>query len=121
LTGDTRYLQEAREYAAMEPVTPWMGADTANHYQWFPWHNNAHYEVWRQGDEAIGHEMAEYYRQGLQAVVDRAGNGFRIGIPFIWCSNNLMTSFATQAYLYRKMTGDERFREYEQAALDWLF
>lgn len=121
LTGDTRYLQEAREYAAMEPVTPWMGADTANHYQWFPWHNNGHYEVWRQGDEAIGHEMAEYYRQGLQAVVDRAGNGFRIGIPFIWCSNNLMTSFATQAYLYRKMTGDERFREYEQAALDWLF
>lgn len=32
-----------------------------------------------------------------------------------------MTSFATQALLYRKMTGDERFREYEQAALDWLF
>jgi hypothetical protein len=44
-----------------------------------------------------------------------------VGIPFIWCSNNLMTSFATQAYLYRTMTGDTRFREYEAAALDWLF
>jgi len=44
-----------------------------------------------------------------------------VGIPFIWCSNNLMASYATQAYLYRRMTGDERFREYEQAALDWLF
>ena len=32
-----------------------------------------------------------------------------------------MSSFATQALLYRRMTGDKRFREYEQAALDWLF
>jgi hypothetical protein len=54
-------------------------------------------------------------------VAARANNGFRVGIPFIWCSNNLMTSFATQAYLYRAMTGDARFLEYEQAALDWLF
>ena len=55
------------------------------------------------------------------AVVGRADNGFRVGIPFIWCSNNLMASFATQALLYRRMTGDDAFREYEQAALDWLF
>jgi hypothetical protein len=65
--------------------------------------------------------MAAYYRRGLEAVVRRARNGFRIGIPFIWCSNNLMTSFATQAMLYRRMTGDTRFREHEQAAIDWLF
>lgn len=121
LTREARYLREAREYAAQEPVTPWMGADTANHYQWYPWHNNGHHEIWRLGDEETRREMAEYYRRGLQAVADRAGNGFRVGIPFIWCSNNLMASYATQAYLYRRMTGDERFREYEQAALDWLF
>jgi endoglucanase len=42
-------------------------------------------------------------------------------VPFIWCSNNLMASFATQAMLYRRMTGDETFRELEAAALDWLF
>lgn len=65
--------------------------------------------------------MVEYYREGLERVVARAGSGFRIGVPFIWCSNNLMVSFATQAYLYRQMTGDERFRRYEQAAIDWLF
>jgi hypothetical protein len=65
--------------------------------------------------------MIAYYREGLERVVGRADNGFRIGIPFIWCSNNLMASFATQAYLYRQMSGDERFREYEAAALDWLF
>jgi hypothetical protein len=44
-----------------------------------------------------------------------------VGIPFVWCSNNLMASFATQAWLYRRMTGDARFREHEAAALDWLF
>ncbi|PYO77251.1 MAG: glycoside hydrolase [Gemmatimonadetes bacterium] len=121
LTRDSKYLREALEYASREPVTPWMGADTAKHYQWYPWHNNGHYEISRIANAADRHIVAEYYRKGLQAVVNRAHNGFRIGIPFIWCSNNLMASFATQAYLYRRMTGSNQFREYEQAALDWLF
>jgi endoglucanase len=121
LTRDRRYLRDALEYASREPVTPWMGADTARHYQWFPWHNNGHHEIWRTANAAERTIVAEYYRRGLAAVVKRADNGFRTGIPFIWCSNNLMTSFATQAYLYRRMTGDNQFREYEQAALDWLF
>ena len=121
LTRDSSYLREAVALAAREPVTPWMGADTARHYQWFPWHNNGHYEIWRSAGSTDRQTMAGYYRRGLEAVIARAGNGFRIGIPFIWCSNNLMTSFATQAMLYRRMTGDVRFREYEQAAIDWLF
>ena len=121
LTRDRKYLRDALEYASREPVTPWMGADTAKHYQWFPWHNNGHHEIWRNANAADRKIVAEYYRKGLEAVVRRADNGFRIGIPFIWCSNNLMASFATQAYLYRRMTGDNQFREYEQAALDWLF
>ncbi|HMF87086.1 MAG TPA: glycoside hydrolase family 9 protein [Gemmatimonadaceae bacterium] len=121
LTRDRKYLRDALEYASREPVTPWMGADTAKHYQWFPWHNNGHYEIWRNTNAADRKIVAEYYRKGLEGVVKRADNGFRIGIPFIWCSNNLMASFATQAYLYRRMTGDSQFREYEQAALDWLF
>ena len=98
-----------------------MGQDTARHYQWYPWHNNGHHEVFREGNAAQKRLMAEFYRRGLAAVARRADNGFRIGIPFIWCSNNLMASFATHAYLYRQMTGDTRFREYEMAALDWLF
>jgi len=121
LTHDRTYLRDALEYASREPVTPWMGSDTAKHYQWFPWHNNGHHEIWRNASLADRKIVAEYYRKGLAAVVSRADNGFRIGIPFIWCSNNLMASFATQAYLYRRMTGDNQFREYEQAALDWLF
>lgn len=121
LTRDRRYLRDAVEYARQEPVTPWMGQDTASHYQWYPWHNNGHHEVWRAGGRAEKELMAGFYRRGLEAVAARAENGFRIGVPFIWCSSNLMASFATQAYLYRQMTGDTRFAEHEAAALDWLF
>jgi endoglucanase len=122
LTRDRAYLSDAMSYGAREPVTPWMGADTANHYQWFPWHNNGHFETWRHATPAGKKVLAGYYRRGLEAVAKRAdANGFRVGVPFIWCSNNLMVSLATQAYLYRRMTGDQTFRAYEQAALDWLF
>jgi endoglucanase len=148
LTSTESYFQQGLAYAAMEPVTPWMGADTANHYQWFPWHNNGHYSLWRNAnyvnrrnanrdsagraratdDANVGEVLnnsrpllSSYYRRGIEAVVGRANNGFRVGIPFIWCSNNLMTSFATQALLYRRMTRDTTYREYEQAAIDWLF
>jgi endoglucanase len=122
LTHDRRYLRAAADYARQEPVTPWMGADTARHYQWYPWHNNGHYELWRNGSPEERSSAARYYREGLQRVAARAmKNGYRVGVPFIWCSNDLMASFATQALLYRRMTGDQRFRVYEQAAIDWLF
>jgi hypothetical protein len=121
LTGDTAFLRHALEYAAQEPVTPWLGADTARHYEWYPWHNYGHYETWRSADAAGRATVTEYYRQGLAAVAGRADNGFRIGIPFIWCSNNLMAAFATQARLYREMSGDDTYREHEFAAIDWLF
>ena len=120
LTREPAYFDAALQYAAQEPVTPWMGQDTARHYQWFPWHNNGHYEIWRTGSDSAKRVVAEDYRRGLAAVVGRAHNGFRIGIPFIWCSNNLLASFATQATFYRRMTGDSTFLEYETAALDWL-
>jgi hypothetical protein len=119
-THEMHFLGDALLDARQEPVTPWMGKDTARHYQWYPWHNNGHYEAWRHASPGERAQLASFYRRGLSAVAGRANNGFRVGIPFIWCSNNLMASFATQAYLYRRMTGDNRFREYEAAALDWL-
>jgi hypothetical protein len=121
LTREPQYLTAARKYAEAEPVTPWMGRDTARHYEWYPWHNHGHYELHRIGNAAARQQMAEFYRRGLQAVAARAKNGFRVGIPFIWCSNNLMVSLATQALLYRRMTGDHAFLELETSALDWLF
>ena len=121
LTHEPRYLTEAVQYARMEPVTPWMGQDTASHYEWFPWHNNGHYEIWRVGGAYEKRLMTDFYRRGVALVATRAQNGFRIGIPFIWCSNNLLISFATQARLYREMSGDTTYAQYEAAAIDWLF
>jgi len=122
LTGEPHYLQEAEAYAEQEPVTPWMGRDTARHYEYYPWVSPGHRAVWEEAaDAATKARMVEYYRRGLQAVAARASNGFRIGIPFIWCSNNLLASYATQGVLFRRMGGGESFRGYEQAAMDWLF
>jgi hypothetical protein len=121
LTREPRYGREALGYARLQPVKPWMGADTARHYQWYPWHNAGHYEAWSHADAPGRAELARYYREGLERVASRATNGFRVGIPFIWCSNDLMVSVATQAGFYRRMTGDARFRELEQGALDWIF
>jgi hypothetical protein len=42
-------------------------------------------------------------------------------VPFIWCSNNLTTSFAIQCLWYKQLTGDASFAELEQANFDWLF
>jgi len=121
LTREDSLRRNALAFAAREPVTPWFGADTARHYQWYPWYNAAHWSLWRESRGADRAALANYYRRGLAAVAARANNGFRVGIPFIWCSNDLMVSFASQAILYRRMSGDTRFRELEQAAIDWLF
>src|SRR5437762_3365399 len=52
LTDEPTYFHAALRYAALEPVSPWMGQDTARHYQWYPWHNNGHYETWRTGGDS---------------------------------------------------------------------
>ncbi len=121
LTREPRYQRQGLAYASMEPVQPWMGADTAEHYAWYPFLNFGHYELWRTGDAAVRERMERYYRLGLQRVATRACNAFSIGIPFIWVSNDLAIAYATQAYLYRRMTGDATFLRYEDAARNWLF
>jgi endoglucanase len=63
-----------------------------------------------------------YYKTGIEKVWSKAkSNAFYRGIPYIWCSNNLTTSFAIQCYWYKQLTGDTQFNELEQANFDWLF
>ncbi len=122
LTGDASYLKEASNYGRQETVTPWLGADTARHYQWYPFHNFGHYEIAKQHDDELSPEFAGYYKEGIEKVWAKAkDNAFFRGVPFIWCSNNLTTSFAIQCYLYRTLTGDDTYAELEQANFDWLF
>ena len=125
------FLQAAFRYAQREPVTPWLGADTAKHYQWYPFINLGHYELAKSLLKYNVHEkyyggfrdsVIGYYRQGIENVWKKAKqNAFYRGIPFIWCSNNLTTSFAIQCYWFRQLTNDIEFSELEQASFDWLF
>lgn len=122
VTGKNEYLNKAVSYGRMEPVTPWMGADSARHYQWYPFVNLGHYFLATQSNERIKSEFIRNMKSGLERLRERAGDDpFRNGIPFIWCSNNLVVAAATQARLYRSLTGDSTFLDMETALRDWLF
>ncbi|RYG54390.1 MAG: cellulase [Chitinophagaceae bacterium] len=122
VNGDPGLMQEAVQYAAREKITPWLGADTARHYQWYPFHNFGHYEIARNGPADTKRQMIEYYKEGIEKVWAKAkSNAFYRGVPFIWCSNNLTTSFAIQCILYRQLSTDNTYRPLEQACIDWLF
>jgi len=110
-------------YARMEPITPWLGADTAKHYQWYPFINVGHYEMAKlTALKPADNPYIDFYQQGIEKVWAKAKtNAFYRGVPFIWCSNNLTVSFATQCYWYRSLSGDKGYGQLEQANFDWLF
>ena len=117
LTGDRRYLLEAVEYGRQEPITPWMGADSARHYQWYPFMNMGHVHLAAEGRE----EFVRNLRSGIARVWDRAqGSPFLYGVPGTWCSNNLTSALLSQCILYRQITGDRTYEEMEGALRDWL-
>jgi peptidoglycan/xylan/chitin deacetylase (PgdA/CDA1 family) len=112
----------AYTYAKQEPLTPWLGKDTANHYQWYPFINLGHYELAKQLNGSQRDTIIGFYKKGIDAVWQKAKqNAFYRGVPFIWCSNNLTTSFAIQCKWYKELTGDNTYDQLEQANLDWLF
>ena len=120
-TGDGKYRTEAIEYARREPVTPWMGADSARHYQWYPFMNMGHYRIARNFGGKVSTEFIRNMRSGIQRVYERGKNHpFMFGIPGIWCSNNLTTAMLTQCILYRELTGDTTYQEMEGSLRDWL-
>lgn len=121
-TGPESFYDLAYVMAKKEVITPWLGADTAKHYQWYPFINLGHYELANQLKDKRRDTIIGYYKEGIKKVWNKAKqNAFYRGVPFIWCSNNLTTSFAIQCYWYRELTGDKTFSELEQANFDWLF
>lgn len=112
----------AFHYAQEEPLKEWMARDTANHYQYYPFINLGHYELGKQAGKQEKEELMSFYKQGLDAVWERAQkNAFYRGVPFIWVSNNLTVSFIIQALWYEELTGDNTYSELAQANIDWLF
>ncbi|WP_321335473.1 glycoside hydrolase family 9 protein [uncultured Bacteroides sp.] len=121
-TGDGKYMAQAIEYGRREPVTPWMGADSARHYQWYPFMNMGHYRLAKVNNERISKEFIRNMRAGISRVYEKAiESPFLYGIPSIWCSNNLTVAMLTQCRLYREITGDKTYQEMETSLLDWLF
>ena len=121
-TKEQKYLNYALDFGRQETVTPWIGADTAHHYQWYPFVNLGHPAIARLQRTEDKNEFAGYMKKGLVLTEAKAvKNPFHVGIPFIWCSNNLVAAIITQAHLYAEITGDNSYAELEAAHRDWLF
>jgi hypothetical protein len=120
-TGDPAYLRDARRYAEIIGATSWMGRRAAGHYEFYPFLNLGHHSLHGLVEPAQRRRLAGYYREGIEAGLRAAeGNPYRVGVPFIWCSNNLVVALATQCRLYERMTGDTRYRAFAAAQRDWL-
>jgi hypothetical protein len=83
------YKLIAFDYAKQEKITPWLGADTAKHYQWYPFINPGHYELAKQLKREDGQPslkaqiLAGYYKKGVEKVWNKGKTKrFLPGHPF---------------------------------------
>ena len=128
-TAKPSYLADAKRYAEIAGATSWMefedssmGPEMSRHYERYPFTNVGHYSLYTVADPKTRAELAGYYRSGIEKIVARAKtNSYGVGVPFLWCSNNLVVAFITQVMLYEKMTGDMRFHRSMLEHRDWLF
>ena len=122
LTHEEAYKTDAIKYASEEKTSPWMGRDTARHYQYYPFLNVGHHELASEIKTKEKNEVISYYNEGLSKLYERGkDNPFLMGVPFIWCSNNFVTAAVTQCKLYRELSLDVKYLEMEAALRDWLF
>lgn len=120
-TKDARYLRDAKRYARLAGSESWMGKQQAGHYQYYPFMNLGHFRLYDLVDARTQKQLAGFYRDGIEETVKQGNdNPYRIGVPFIWCSNNLIVALVTQAALYERMTGDRHYREFTAKQFDWL-
>ncbi|MEP6946514.1 MAG: glycoside hydrolase family 9 protein [Acidobacteriota bacterium] len=128
-TQKAAYLTEAIHYARLAGTASWMeyeqiemSPDKHEHYEQYPFTNVGHFALYPLVDRRMRSELAGYYRSGIERIVARGkGNAYGVGVPFFWCSNNLVVAFITQVMLYERMTGDTHFHTAMLAHRDWLF
>ncbi len=122
IVAPSQIIDEAAAFGRQEPTTPWMGADTARHYQWYPFVNLGHYFLAKNtNQQAYSTEFKQYLESGIEKVFQRGKNNpFLNGVPFVWCSNNYVSGLITQLVLYRKLTNSTKYLEMEAAMRDWL-
>jgi hypothetical protein len=123
LSKTDNWLTKADYWGQLEEVTPWMELGRARHYQFYPFINLGHYYLAQSDNPVIREKYTGYMKKGLESLQKRAAeynDPFLNGVPFIWCSNNLVTAAITQALLYQEVSGDDTFLEMEAALRDWL-
>ena len=121
-TRNKKYLEDAIKYARQANTISWMPYDSVPHYEYYPFVNIGHFALYEHADPDFKKTLAAYYKSGIEDNVKRGNtNPYTIGVPFIWCSNNLLTSLITQGILYEKMTGDKTYRKFMVEQRDWLF
>ncbi|MBN1851662.1 MAG: glycoside hydrolase family 9 protein [Pirellulales bacterium] len=122
VTGETHYLDRAKTYAQKIGATSWMPLETAGHYEFYPFVNVGHFALYPLVDPEFQRILAADYRAGIDATCKRGSRTpFRVGVPFIWCSNNLTVALITQILLYERMTQDIQYHAFMLAQRDWLF
>jgi hypothetical protein len=120
-TGEQQYLEDAKHYAKLANTVSWTDKEDAEHYRYYPFINLGHFALYEHADEKTKKELAAYYQTGIEHALERGSkNAFQIGVPFIWCSNNLAVALTTQMILYEKMTGDTQYHDFMLAQRDWL-
>jgi peptidoglycan/xylan/chitin deacetylase (PgdA/CDA1 family) len=120
-TGNRHYLDDAKRYARLAKSESWTGREQTGHYQFYPFFNAGHFRLHGVVDVEFQSLLEGWYREGIEHC-RAAGekNPFGIGVPFIWCSNNLVVALVTQCALYEQMSGDGRYREFAARHRDWL-
>jgi len=120
-TRNPIYLSDAKRYAVVAGTDSWMGKERTAHYQYYPFMNIGHLRLYDLVDVATKRRLAAFYREGIESSVKMGlRNPYEIGVPFIWCSNNLVVALVTQSVMYERMTGEHRYREFAAKQLDWL-
>lgn len=120
-TGDQRYLEEGLAYGRSFGPEGILNRDTAEHYFQYPFMNYGHAALaeWTAAHQTDS--LAAYYRTSLDKIKNKAGqNPYQVGIPFIWCSNNVLSALCNQVIAYERMTGDKQYHNLLIAGRDWM-
>lgn len=120
-TGKKNYLSDGKLYASRAANETWMGKEQTKHYQYYPFMNVGHFRLHGIVDKKVQKQLEQYYAEGIKACIAMGKkNPYQAGVPFIWCSNNLLTALATQCLFYERMSGDKEFAQFSAEQRDWL-